>query len=146
MVALGPLTNLALAFKIDPSIAPKIKEIFIMGGNMEGLGNASMGAEFNFYSDAEAAYIVLQAVKCPTYIATWELCLLKSRLEMVSLIFLCLLRKLVSGDANECLDLLPCAAPKPLLCCLPRLEHLSNSCFQDQHLRSSANSIQITIL
>ena len=64
-------------------MAHKLKEIFIMGGNMEGVGNCSLGAEFNFFADSEAAFIVLQSVKCPTYLATWELCLSKSRVDTV---------------------------------------------------------------
>ena len=82
-MALGPLTNLALAFKTDPEIPPMIKEMFIMGGNMDGVGNNTMGAEYNFTADADAAYIVLDMVKCPLFMATWELCATYSRIETV---------------------------------------------------------------
>lgn len=83
-MALGPLTNVALAFKLCPDITSQIKEIFIMGGNCEGVGNVSMSAEFNFYVDPEAAFVVLNMNKCPTYIATWELCYKYCKVDMVS--------------------------------------------------------------
>ncbi|KAJ8253060.1 hypothetical protein GJAV_G00208680 [Gymnothorax javanicus] len=48
LVALGPLTNLALAVKLNPSLPQKLKNLFIMGGNMEGKGNRSvLPDEFN---------------------------------------------------------------------------------------------------
>ncbi|XP_069060473.1 inosine-uridine preferring nucleoside hydrolase-like isoform X2 [Pleurodeles waltl] len=72
LVGTGPLTNLALAVKMDPSLPQKLKNLFIMGGNMESRGNDSICGEFNFSSDPEAAYIVLNEYTCPTYIATWE--------------------------------------------------------------------------
>ncbi|XP_053311154.1 inosine-uridine preferring nucleoside hydrolase-like [Spea bombifrons] len=72
LVATGPLTNLALAVNMDPTFPQKIKSLFIMGGNMESRGNTTVCGEFNFACDPEAAYIVLNAFECPTYIATWE--------------------------------------------------------------------------
>ncbi|XP_028810902.1 inosine-uridine preferring nucleoside hydrolase-like [Denticeps clupeoides] len=72
LVATGPLTNLALAARIDPTFPQKLKGLYIMGGNTESRGNTTVCAEFNFASDPEAAYIVLNSYKCPTYIATWE--------------------------------------------------------------------------
>ncbi|XP_061540845.1 uncharacterized protein si:ch211-201h21.5 [Phycodurus eques] len=72
LVALGPLTNLALAVKMDPSFPGNLKELYIMGGNMEGAGNLTPCSEFNFAMDPEAAYVVLEEFLCPTYLATWE--------------------------------------------------------------------------
>ncbi|XP_068581470.1 inosine-uridine preferring nucleoside hydrolase [Cebidichthys violaceus] len=72
LVALGPLTNLALAVRLDPCFPQKLKDLYIMGGNMEGKGNVTLCAEFNFAMDAEAAYIVLEDFLCPTYVASWE--------------------------------------------------------------------------
>ncbi|XP_043928101.1 inosine-uridine preferring nucleoside hydrolase-like [Protopterus annectens] len=72
LVATGPLTNLALAVKMDPTFPQKLKGLYIMGGNMESRGNTSVCGEFNFSVDPEAAYIVLNEYSCPTYIATWE--------------------------------------------------------------------------
>uniref|UniRef100_UPI0037E765CB inosine-uridine preferring nucleoside hydrolase n=1 Tax=Semicossyphus pulcher TaxID=241346 RepID=UPI0037E765CB len=72
LVALGPLTNLALAVRLDPCFHQKLKDLYIMGGNMEGKGNVTLCAEFNFVMDPESAYIVLEEFLCPTYIASWE--------------------------------------------------------------------------
>ncbi|KAM4739552.1 inosine-uridine preferring nucleoside hydrolase isoform 1-T4 [Anableps anableps] len=72
LVALGPLTNLALAIRLDPRFPQKLRDLFIMGGNMEGKGNVTLCAEFNFATDPESAYIVLEEFLCPTYLATWE--------------------------------------------------------------------------
>uniref|UniRef100_A0A665TWP2 Inosine-uridine preferring nucleoside hydrolase-like n=1 Tax=Echeneis naucrates TaxID=173247 RepID=A0A665TWP2_ECHNA len=72
LVALGPLTNLALAVRLDPCFPQKLKELYIMGGNMEGIGNVSLCAEFNFAMDPESAYVVLEDFLCPTYIASLE--------------------------------------------------------------------------
>ncbi|XP_036969464.1 inosine-uridine preferring nucleoside hydrolase [Acanthopagrus latus] len=72
LVALGPLTNLALAVRLDPCFPQKLKDLYIMGGNMEGKGNVSLCAEFNFAMDPESAYIVLEEYLCTTYVASWE--------------------------------------------------------------------------
>jgi inosine-uridine nucleoside N-ribohydrolase len=60
LVAIGPLTNLALALRKDPSIAPLVKEVIIMGGSING-GNSTAAAEANIFGDPEAAQIVFQA-------------------------------------------------------------------------------------
>ncbi|KAL4656848.1 inosine-uridine preferring nucleoside hydrolase-like [Arapaima gigas] len=72
LVAIGPLTNLALAVRLDPELPKKLKNLYIMGGNMEGKGNLTVCGEFNFVMDPESAYIVLEEFICPTYIASWE--------------------------------------------------------------------------
>lgn len=54
---LGPLTNLALAFRLAPEILPKVKRIVLMGGAL-GLGNMTPAAEFNIHVDPHAAAIV----------------------------------------------------------------------------------------
>ncbi|XP_077125874.1 nucleoside hydrolase-like [Ranitomeya variabilis] len=72
LVATGPLTNLALAVRMDPTFPKKLYSLYIMGGNMESRGNTSACGEFNFLADPEAAYIVLNDYLCTTYIATWE--------------------------------------------------------------------------
>ncbi|XP_075056217.1 uncharacterized protein LOC142141540 [Mixophyes fleayi] len=72
VVALGPLTNLALAVKMDPTLPKKINKLYIMGGNLEGRGNRTVCAEFNFCLDPEAAYIVTNEYICPMYIAALE--------------------------------------------------------------------------
>ncbi|XP_029929417.1 inosine-uridine preferring nucleoside hydrolase-like isoform X2 [Myripristis murdjan] len=72
LVATAPLTNLAMAVKLDPAISEKLKGLYIMGGNTDSRGNTTVCGEFNFVADPEAAYIVLNRFFCPTYIATWE--------------------------------------------------------------------------
>ncbi|XP_068449041.1 inosine-uridine preferring nucleoside hydrolase [Clinocottus analis] len=72
LVALGPLSNLALAVRLDPGFPQKLRDLFIMGGNMEGKGNVTLCAEFNFAMDPEAAYVVLEDFLCPTSLASWE--------------------------------------------------------------------------
>ncbi|XP_072293831.1 inosine-uridine preferring nucleoside hydrolase-like isoform X2 [Eucyclogobius newberryi] len=72
LVATAPLTNLAVAVQLDPSFPKKLKSLFLMGGNVDSRGNTTICGEFNFVADPEAAYIVLDRYKCPTYIASWE--------------------------------------------------------------------------
>jgi purine nucleosidase len=57
--ALGPLTNIAMALVKAPDIAPRIREIVLMGGAYFEVGNITPAAEFNFYVDPHAAAIVL---------------------------------------------------------------------------------------
>ena len=73
LVALGPLTNVAIAMLADPGLGARLQSLYIMGGNMEGVGNVTTAAEFNFHADPEAAAAVLRLARCPTTIATWEL-------------------------------------------------------------------------
>eukprot|EP01090_Pellita_catalonica_P019378 TRINITY_DN6570_c0_g1_i1.p1 TRINITY_DN6570_c0_g1~~TRINITY_DN6570_c0_g1_i1.p1 ORF type:complete len:741 (-),score=82.47 TRINITY_DN6570_c0_g1_i1:67-2106(-) len=75
MVLLGAMTNLALAVRLDPGIAHKLKSIVFMGGTAYGKGNATMTSEQNIFADPEAAHIVLQsfgAVNVPIYMVSWE--------------------------------------------------------------------------
>nr|XP_020464971.1 inosine-uridine preferring nucleoside hydrolase-like isoform X2 [Monopterus albus] len=72
LVATAPLTNLALAVKMDPSLPSKLRGLYIMGGNTESRGNTTVCSEFNFAVDPEAAYIVLNDYQCPIYLACWE--------------------------------------------------------------------------
>lgn len=61
LVALGPLTNLALALSLDPAIARLYREVVIMGGAFLAPGNVSPVAEANIWHDPEAAHVVLSA-------------------------------------------------------------------------------------
>jgi len=62
LVALGPLTNLALAVRLDPSLPERVKRLVIMGGAVTGQGNTGrVPAEFNIGFDPEAAQVVFEA-------------------------------------------------------------------------------------
>ncbi len=71
VVALGPLTNLALAIRLDPTLPTRIGRVVSMGGSPAGWGNASMNAEFNVFADPIAAEIVYSTT--PLTLITWDL-------------------------------------------------------------------------
>ena len=60
LVPTGPLTNVAMAMRLEPAIVPKIRRIVLMGG-AAGLGNVTPAAEFNIFADPEAAHIVFSS-------------------------------------------------------------------------------------
>ncbi|KIH58500.1 Inosine-uridine preferring nucleoside hydrolase [Ancylostoma duodenale] len=95
LVCLGPLTNVAIALKIDPNFA--FSKVFVMGGNYygrqhnyerfgekpftfkgaqarSGIGNveSKSSAEFNFHGDPEAASIVLRKLASRIVVIPWE--------------------------------------------------------------------------
>ncbi|MGH7909162.1 MAG: nucleoside hydrolase [Thermodesulfobacteriota bacterium] len=61
IVATGPLTNIALLVRSEPSLAKKLDRIFVMGGLYDSTmrGNVSEYSEFNFFSDPESAHSVM---------------------------------------------------------------------------------------
>jgi purine nucleosidase len=61
LVAIGPLTNVALALRKEPRIVSALKELIIMGGAIRHEGNQTALAEFNTYVDPHAAHIVYHA-------------------------------------------------------------------------------------
>ncbi|MDO9546986.1 MAG: nucleoside hydrolase [Pelolinea sp.] len=86
VVALGPLTNIAVATMLDADLPKKFKELTIMGGAVSGKGNTHVTAEFNIYFDPEAARIVFD--KWPMVrVVDWEITtatgLTKNDLEML---------------------------------------------------------------
>jgi pyrimidine-specific ribonucleoside hydrolase len=60
LLALAPITNLALFVRLHPELLPKIERIVFMGGSAS-IGNATPVAEFNTWHDPEALHIVLEA-------------------------------------------------------------------------------------
>lgn len=60
LVAIGPLTNIALALERDPGLVSKAAGLVIMGGST-GAGNATATAEFNIWADPHAAKLVFAA-------------------------------------------------------------------------------------
>ncbi|MCM3341995.1 nucleoside hydrolase [Paenibacillus sp. MER TA 81-3] len=73
LIAIAPLTNIAMAIKKDPTIVPNIPHLYIMGGTNNALGNITPSAEYNFYVDPEAAKIVLHS-GIPITMVGWEMC------------------------------------------------------------------------
>lgn len=71
LVALGPLTNIALALKLDPTLPQRVARFVVMGGAVTCHGNITPAAEFNFYFDPEAAHLTLQAFERYD-LADWE--------------------------------------------------------------------------
>jgi inosine-uridine nucleoside N-ribohydrolase len=57
LIPIGPLTNIAAALNLDPTLASRIKQISLMGGSLT-FGNATPAAEFNILCDPEAAHVV----------------------------------------------------------------------------------------
>ncbi|GAB1408807.1 nucleoside hydrolase [Thermomonas brevis] len=71
LVALGPLTNLALALKLDPTLPQRVARCVVMGGAVSAHGNITPAAEFNIAFDPEAAHVVFAAFP-RIEVADWE--------------------------------------------------------------------------
>ena len=72
---LGPLTNLAVALKLDPTLPRRIGRMVLMGGAVTGQGNTTPMAEFNVGFDPEAAHLVFDAFAAAgkiVEVADWE--------------------------------------------------------------------------
>jgi purine nucleosidase len=61
VLAIGPLTNLALALQLDPELASLVADVVIMGGAALAPGNVTAAAEANIHNDPEAAAAVFAA-------------------------------------------------------------------------------------
>ncbi|MGH8042037.1 MAG: nucleoside hydrolase, partial [Rudaea sp.] len=61
IVAMAPLTNLALALRLDPHLPARVARLVVMGGAVTGRGNTTATVEFNIGFDPEAAHIVFSA-------------------------------------------------------------------------------------
>jgi purine nucleosidase len=61
LVPVAPLTNVALALALDPSIVHLYREVVLMGGNFLVPGNSAKWAEANVWHDPEAAQAVFEA-------------------------------------------------------------------------------------
>lgn len=71
LVALGPLTNIALALRLDPTLPQRVARFVVMGGAVSAHGNITPAAEFNIAFDPEAAHIVFSAFP-HIELADWE--------------------------------------------------------------------------
>lgn len=74
IIAIAPLTNIAMVLKKDPSIATKVKHLWIMGGINNSLGNINVSAEYNFYVDPLAAKMVFDS-GLPITMIGWDMTL-----------------------------------------------------------------------
>ncbi len=61
LIAVGPLTNLALAEARAPGVLKMAREVCVMGGALEEPGNVTPAAEFNFFADPDAARQVVRS-------------------------------------------------------------------------------------
>lgn len=81
IVALGPLTNIAIAIRLDYEAMKKAGRLVIMGTAGLGVGNVSPAAEFNIWQDAEAAKIVVESGLENIIFVGWDACLGDSMLN-----------------------------------------------------------------
>ncbi len=61
LVAVGPLTNVALACRLDAGFPRRLRRLVVMGGAAGVAGNVTPAAEANFFNDPEAAAVVFQS-------------------------------------------------------------------------------------
>ena len=61
LIAVGPLTNLALALEEDPHLPQRVAKLIVMGGAALIAGNVTPAAEANFHNDPEAAAAIFAA-------------------------------------------------------------------------------------
>lgn len=81
IIALGPLTNIAMAIRLDYEAMQKAGRIVIMGTAGLGAGNVTPVAEFNIWQDAEAAKIVTESGLDTIIYVGWDACLGDSMLN-----------------------------------------------------------------
>lgn len=65
IIAIGPMTNIALALEYKRSVFDNLERFVSMGGNFKSFGNCSPVAEFNYWVDPEAAKYVFEHLNCP---------------------------------------------------------------------------------
>lgn len=66
VIAGGPLSNIAAAFRLEPDLAMQVGHLIIVGGALDGLGDVTAAAEFNIYCDAESAQRVFRSAATKT--------------------------------------------------------------------------------
>jgi purine nucleosidase len=73
LVTMAPLTNVATALTIDPSLLTRFNDTYMMVGAPDAVGNVSATGEFNAWADPEAAQIVFGAPGRKTMVG-WDVC------------------------------------------------------------------------
>ena len=71
LLLIGPLTNIATAYMLNPEIVNLVKSVYIMGGSTHSRGNHNCMGEFNFAYDFVAAKIVMSSFK-NIILTPWE--------------------------------------------------------------------------
>lgn len=71
LVAVAPLTNVAMAIRKEPRIIKAVREVIIMGGAVRAEGNTTQMGEFNFFVDPHAAHIVMSS-GMPITLLPWD--------------------------------------------------------------------------
>lgn len=74
LVTLGPLSNIAAALLKEPTTASEVRDVYVMGGAANTVGNITPSAEYNIWCDPEAARIVFHS-GMPILMVGWEHCL-----------------------------------------------------------------------
>ena len=72
LLALGPLTNIAVAYMLDNRFFDNLQQIVYMGGTVNNIGNMEPTTEFNVFADPEACHVMLTNAKCPLTFVPWE--------------------------------------------------------------------------
>jgi purine nucleosidase len=72
LVTLGPLTNVAIAVRRDPTLAGRIQRCVVMGAVADHVGNLSPVAEYNMWADPHAVAVVLEA-GLPLELVGWDI-------------------------------------------------------------------------
>jgi len=83
LLCIGPLTNVALALQREPDLDDLVDEVWVMGGNVNCLGNVTPAAEFNFWVDPDAAKLVVRELTVT--LVDWGLTLRESTFERETL-------------------------------------------------------------
>ncbi len=72
LVCIGPLTNVALACRLEPALNDLLDEVWVMGGAVNTIGNDTPSAEYNFWVDPDAAKVVVDELDAT--LVDWGLC------------------------------------------------------------------------
>ncbi|MEF8828134.1 MAG: nucleoside hydrolase [Haloarcula sp.] len=79
LVCIGPLTNVALACRLEPELNELLDEVWVMGGAVNTIGNDTPSAEYNFWVDPDAAKVVVDELDAT--LVDWGVCQRQGTLE-----------------------------------------------------------------